>query len=316
MFYVFHGDDDYSQRETLAGLTAKLGDPGLLSLNTSRFEGGRLTLPALRHASDAVPFLAPARLVLVEAFFTRNPARALVDELLEYLPHVPETTRLVFLEPERLPANHPALKVVAATSNGYAKEFGAPQGRQLEGWVRDRVAAGGGTITPRAVQLLAASVGGDLRVMAGEVEKLLLYQGTAPIDVPEVEKLCPYAAEASIFDLVDALGGRRGPEATLLFQRKLAEGADPFYLFSMVVRQFRLLIQTRALADEGARAAEIGRALRLPAFVVNKILGQSSQFTPDQLRQIYAHLLDLDVGAKTGQIDMETGLHLFLAGIT
>ena len=39
MFYLFHGDDEHSQRETLADLMAKLGDPTMLDLNTTRFEG-------------------------------------------------------------------------------------------------------------------------------------------------------------------------------------------------------------------------------------------------------------------------------------
>lgn len=316
MFYIFHGDDEYSQRETLASLTTKLGAPDMLSLNTTQIEGNRLTLPALRDACDALPFLAPARLVIVEDFFSRSQARALQDDLLAYLPQVPETTRLVFLERQTLSASHPVLKLAAAAKNGHARAFAQPQGSTLERWIHERVTAGGGEITPRAAHLLATNVSGDLRVMASEVEKLILYKlGDGSIDVGDVERLCPYVAEASIFDLVDALGARRGQQASLLFQRKLNEGTDPFYLFSMVVRQFRLLIQAKALAEAGARSPEIASALRLPGFVANKILQQSQQFSLEQLKQIYAHLLDMDVAAKTGQMDMETGLNLLIAGV-
>ena len=57
MFYLFHGQDTYSQREFLAGLLAKEGDADMVSLNTTRLSG-KVTFNELQSACDAVPFLA------------------------------------------------------------------------------------------------------------------------------------------------------------------------------------------------------------------------------------------------------------------
>jgi hypothetical protein len=35
-----------------------------------------------------------------------------------------------------------------------------------------------------------------------------------------------------------------------------------------------------------------------------------------QLEQIYGHLLEMDVGVKTGQTDMATAVELLVAGVT
>lgn len=320
MFYLFHGDDRYSQKETLASLQAKLGDPAMLDLNTTHFDG-LVPLVDLRQACDVVPFLAQVRLVIVQDLFTAKPDKAFLDELVAYLPTVPETTRLFFLESQALPQNHPVLKLAQQEKKGYAKLFARPQGNALEKWIRQRVAEQNGRITPRAVHMLATNIGNNLQLLDREVEKLLLYKGDfnqpeVAIDAGDVSLLSPHVAEANIFDLVDALGNRNGKKAATLLQQKLNEGTDPFYLFAMIVRQFRLLIQVKELVETGARPPAIARALKMHSFVAGKLYQQSQHFSLAQLEQIYRHLLDVDVGVKTGGSDMITALNLLVAGLT
>ncbi|MEZ4517183.1 MAG: hypothetical protein R3C44_10215 [Chloroflexota bacterium] len=101
-----------------------------------------------------------------------------------------------------------------------------------------------------------------------------------------------------------------------MLQKKLAEGADPFYLFAMFVRQFRLLIQVKEMAEAGERPPAIAAQLRVPSFVAGKLSQQAQGFSLPQLEQIYGRLLEIDVETKTGQTDMLTALHLLLAGLT
>jgi DNA polymerase III subunit delta len=316
VFYIFHGDDPHSQQETLAELKARLGDPAMLDLNTSQFEGGAIDLSQLRHACNSMPFLAEKRLVIVRDFFAASPAKEVVDELLASLPQLPETTRLVFLESRPLSEKHPAVKLAHAEENGYVKAFNRPEGHDLERWIRQRVEAGNGRISPRATHSLAVNIGSELHILANEIEKLLLYKGGQTIEADDVDLLSPYAAQASIFELVDALGNRNDRVAALLLQKKINEGTDPFYLFSMFVRQFRLLIQVKELSEEGVRPPEIAKKLKIHSFVAGKVAQQSHAFSLSQLEQIYGHLLDIDVAVKTGRTDMATAIDLLVSGVT
>jgi DNA polymerase-3 subunit delta len=123
-------------------------------------------------------------------------------------------------------------------------------------------------------------------------------------------------AEASVFELVDAIGTRHSRSAARLLHKKLSDGSNPFQLFAMVVRQFRFLIQVKELSEAGSPPGEIASRLKLHGFVAGKLNQQSRNFTPEQLKTIYAHLLSVDVGAKTGVTDMITALNLFVAGVT
>jgi len=104
MYYLFHGKDTFSQHEFLAGLLAKEGDADMVSLNTTRLSG-KVTFNELQGACDAVPFLARVRVVIVEGLFAAGVDKAFLDRLAAYLPTLPATTRLFFLEADALPPN-------------------------------------------------------------------------------------------------------------------------------------------------------------------------------------------------------------------
>jgi DNA polymerase-3 subunit delta len=313
MFYIFHGDDQHSQTETLADLTSKLGDPSMLDLNTNRFDGRQLSFSELQHTCNSIPFLADKRLVIIKDLFTHKVAYQ--DELLAFLPDIPETTRLIFLESKSLSKSHPARKLAESHEKGFIKEFKRLEGGALEHWVRERVKTAGGKIQPYAAHLLATNAGNNLTLLENEVEKLVLYKGQEMIEVEDVSLLCPYVAEASIFDLVDALGERKGQTAAQLLHKKSQEGTDPFYLFAMFIRQFRLLIQVKELSDDGHPPNDIAKTLKLHPFPTGKLHQQSKNFSMPQLEQIYAHLLDIDINVKTGRTDLITALDLLVAGL-
>ncbi len=318
MFYIFHGEDTHAKKEQLEKLLSRHGDPSMLELNTTRFSGV-VPLASLRQAVETVPFLAPVRVVLVDELFSSKPRKEYIKELLTFLPDVPETTRLIFLESQTLPKTHPALALANQPGQGLVLSFLLPEGNKINRWIQRRVEEKGGEISPEAARTLTALIGNDLHILDNELEKLVAYKANASpktIQSDDVALLSPYVAESSIFDLVDAIGNRNERRASLLYEQKLEEGADPFYLFSMFVRQFRLLIQVKELADDGYASQLIARELRLPDFVAGKLNRQARGFTMSELVQIYRRLLEIDVAVKNGRADIRTVLDLLVAQLT
>ena len=315
MFYIFHGDDTHAQQVTVSQLIGKLGDPAMLDLNTTKLESN-VTFSQLQQAASAIPFLAKVRLIIVRDLLSGKLDKSYQKQLLDYLPNLPETTRLLFLESQPLKGNNPLVKLAESEKSGYVKQFSKPEGAALERWIRQQVEGENGRISPQATHMLAVNIGNQMDILSREIEKLVLYCNGEEIQSEQVKQLSPYAAEASIFDLVDALGNRNSKKAAQLLQEKFMEGADPFYLFSMFIRQFRLLIQVKELADEGKRPPAISQELKMHGFVVGKLYQQCQGFSLAQLEQIYRHLLNIDVDVKTGRNDMVTALHLLVASLT
>ncbi len=326
VFYVFHGEDDLGQSETLSELKRRLGPPDTVALNTTILDKRHITLAELHHACDAVPFLAEKRLVIVRGMLGRSSgtrkktrrkgSQTDIDGLCNYLLALPDTTRLVFVENRSLPKNHPVLKLAQETDRGYTKHFEQPNSHSLPDWITKRVTKHGAQIDRTAAKRLAELVPDDLRLLDQEIRKLATYVGAErSISLPDIERMVPYAQAAIVFDMVDAMGRRDGRTAAKALHRLLAGDEHPLGLFAMVVRQFRLLLQTKELVAEGAQQAEIAKALRLHPFPAGKLRRQSSHFTVDQLEAIYRHLLDTDVSIKTGEITPELALDLLVAGI-
>ncbi len=331
MFYLLYGADEFSRQEALAQMKHKLGDPTTASLNTTLLDGRSLTLADLQAACDTVPFLADKRLVIVEGLAARwerrqpgegvepkpfaKSDRELEEALQGYLGQLPDSTRLVFVDDE-VSASNPLLRLAKAHS-GYVKEFPPRRGRELHAWIAERVKQKGGRITNEAVAALAVFVGENLRLLDQEIEKLLTYSGPGrDVQKADVEALVPYAREARIFDLVDAIGQRQRETALRLLHQMLDEGTAPAYLMVMFARQFRMLLQGRELLDGGAGKEAIVAALKLHPFVADKVLLQGRNFTMEHLERIYRRLLDADVAMKTGRAEETVALDLLVVELT
>ena len=334
MYYIFHGEDEFSKAEQVKQLRARMGDPQFADLNTTQLDGRKVTLSELQHACDAVPFLTDRRLVIVEGMLARlEPRRkksegeageeieeetnpGLAKELAAYLTRLPETTRLIFLETKTLAKNNPILKHAAEDKHAHAKEFSAPTLRALPKWIQERVKTRGGAIEADAVDELAAHVGSDLRLLDNEIEKLLTYRANQPIRGEDVRALVTSASESSIFDLVDAIGCRESGKALRLLHNQLAHNAAPVYLLTMITRQFRMLLQLRDLAARGKTVEQAAAQLKLHPFVAKKTADQSRNFTLWQLEAIYQKLLDADIAIKTGRSEPALALDLLVVDLT
>ena len=324
MFYLLHGDDEFSCSEALSELRRRMGDPAMTELNTTRFDGPEVSLAELQHACNTIPFFSNRRLVIVDGLLTHlqkmastEQGKKVLQELIEYLPRMPETTRLILLEPESIAPRHPLRRLIARDEAlGYEREFGLPRGRELARWTTRRVRERGGSITPEATAQLAAFVGDNLRLLAQEIEKLLSYvDRTRPITEEDVQLLVSDVREANIFDMVDALGQRDGETASRVFHRRLEGGDHPLALMGMMARQIRILIQVKELSQEGLSREAIARQLGLHPFVVRKALAQERNFSMEQLDSIHRRLLKTDVAIKRGQIDPVLALDMLIAGL-
>lgn len=321
MFYVFHGEDEFGRAEELSRLRAKLAgdDPAMAELNTTLLDGKGLALGELRHACDTIPFMADRRLVIVHRLLAgqasrgkssrdEEPAgrRAFLKDLVDYLPKLPPTTRLVFVENKTLPASHPILKLASSAGQkgrAFVKLFKLPRDRDLPGWIQQRAQDKGGTLSSEATRMLAVLVGNDLRLLDQELEKLLLYTDGQQVTTGNVQALVSRARQTSIFDLVDCVGRRQSDRALRLLHRMLDDGQAPLYLLTMLARQVRILIQVSELRARGLASREIAQRLKLHPYVVEKGLAQAQNFNMEQLETAHQHLVNADWAIKTGKME-------------
>src|SRR5262245_9715437 len=110
MVYLLLNCDEYLAAERLAALKAALGDAEMADLNTTSLEGERVRAADLLAQAGMMPFLAERRLLVVNRYLdqldkrmaaSKSPESAGYGEaaqLLEELPHIPDTCDLIFID--------------------------------------------------------------------------------------------------------------------------------------------------------------------------------------------------------------------------
>lgn len=324
MFHILCGQDDFSLSQALERIKADLGDRETVATNTTRLEGQRLTLAELRNKCDAAPFLSSHRLVIVDGLLGRFEEKQSMprsskgksrdglgewEGLDSYLRQMPGTTTLVLVDGE-LKGNNPLLKKLEPLAE--VKAFPLLRGRDLKTWIRGRVEAEGGDITPQAVNLLAELIGGDLWAMDAEIQKLLLYSQERPISEDAVRQLVSCIQEANIFALVDAVAEGHTELAQRTLHRLYDEGVPPTHILVMITRQFRLIAQAREL-KKGLSRLQIQDRLGLKqSYVVDKTLGQAKLYDFEGVKRAYDKLLETDLAIKTGKYGDRLALELLV----
>lgn len=315
MLYIFHGPDDFSRNEKIAELRAAIiTDPSLADLNVAQLSGIELKLGDIRNYADAMPFMAPKRLVIISGYLGQLKNQEELKPLLDYLHHLPPTTDLILVENESLPKNHPILKT-AAEIGAQINYFAEPDKNSLRPWIIKRVQEYQAAIEPDAADLLGRLVGADLRTLNNEIEKLTLYVGNQrPIRRADVELLVPYQEESEDFGLAGAIGQRNSRKAYDQLRKLLDEGKHPMGILASIAAQVRGLLEVKDLAERGLSPAEIARLKGWRSdYAARMRMKEAANFSVTRLEDILELLLEIDLNIKTGRIDSLLALDTLIA---
>ncbi len=342
MFYLFHGDDEFTAREQVK----KLRESGKFEYNQDTYSGTDTDLTTITTTTDTMPFLTEQRLVLVEGLPKRKrgeatevPAKPSAEPeatakggkgkkgkktkattltragfekaLAEHVPSMPESTVLVLLVDEVIDAANPLVK--AAEKHGKVIQCTLPKGAALESWISKRAKSNDVKISQEASSLLANFVGNHLRLLSNEIDKLASYVGEGKtINADDVRKLSAQVQEARIFDLTDALAQRNRKQALNILHDLLSDGEPPIKLISTITSQVRSLLLVKELSQKGMRSSAIASTIGMAPFIAEKALRQVGNFTMPQLEGAYRQLLSTDAALKRSRIEPEMALDLLV----
>ncbi len=326
--YLFYGDDPLALRQAVDSLRDRLGESA--EFNLQRFAAANLELGELAQACQSLPFLAERRLVIVDDA-ERLPGRAaFVESLHALLDDLAPSTALVFVAEldrtqrkaaSRFEQRSPVFTwATAHPEASFVRRYSQPTGAAMTRWLSERATELDSQIEPQAAELLATLVDGDLRLADQELRKLSDYvKSGAPITAATVERLTPIYGQTDVFEVVDGLAaagqsvGPAGAADALAKLHRLLQEQDVTYVFLMVARQFRLLLQARQALDQGNDPTH---SLGVPAFVARKIVAQARQFSAPNLESFYRELISLEVAAKRGEADLSLDLLPLLASFS
>lgn len=294
---LLYGDNPFEIEAKLkqwkAGFIEKYGG----EMNVDEMSGSTEAHTILESAYS-IPFLSEKRLLIVKGFLETQKTEAL-KSIAEQLGKIPETCVLIFIEqkmPDKRTTLFKKLQKIARL-----EEIKSLSGEALIQWILERVSKKQSKMDSKTAFHLMSTAGNDLWRLEHEIEKLIPYAEGQTITMEMVDELVSDGnISTSIFKLTDALGTKKIEEALKILHRLVNQGEELPMIFSMLVRQFRLILQIQELKALHHSPHEIATRLKQHPYAVSSILPQCKHFTPNELKRIFEKLLNIDRGLKTG----------------
>ena len=293
--FFFYGEEDFLLAEAVDKLKCQIADP---AFNLEILDGQSLTLAALSASLRTQPLLGGAKLVIIRDFEVEAKEQ---DELISFLKVTPPDLKVVFCA-AALDRRSKLFKFL--DEHGEVVEFKtfAPwELDELLNWIRGRAQKQGKSISPEAARLLQEISGSNLRLLAGEIDKLVTFAGgREAIAEPDVLALAA-AGETSAFALSDALRAKDLKRALALFQALLKNKEDIFPLMALLASQYRIMLQVKSLAGRETDFNRIARLIGGNPYYVKKCSANLGRFTLSELRAALPRLLEAGNRLKTGE---------------
>ena len=315
--YLLLGEETWLADEALEKLLRQLLPQSERDLNLDVMDAAEASVQDIIAKCDTFPFFGTRRVVVVRIRDERDFRPGGLEMLGAYLEQGPPPSTLI-LTAEKLDRRRRLFTVLQRVARIVPCRRMEPD--ELSGWVRARVAAADKAIAAEAAEALVALAGSNLRELATEIDKLVAYAGARrTIAVTDVREVTSHVAEATVFELMDAVGLRHTEQALRLLQVVLADESPVKVLF-MLSDQIRMLLRTKALQERARMRGrpsrdEVRNALGARAFLYDRYRAQVAAFGRFDMGQVLGLLLEADTEIKTGVKPPRLALETLVVGL-
>ena len=320
--YLFTGAEYYIGHMMEKTLMANVISKGLEALNLTIFTDKNPDISEILSTCETLPLMSKKRMVII-----REPAqigkisdKREIDSFAAYLENPSPTTLLIIYweQPDKRKKLYKILQ-----KKGKIVNYEKLDARDLENWIKRRLKIAEKTLARREMELFIqrslylSNENKNMEMVDHDLNKMIDYVGDrVDITKEDILLIMPQTIEDGVFKMIDyAMAGKKGQALNMLNQFYL-EGESPFGVFSLLLRQIRMLLMVKIYTQRGLPAKEVASEMKLAPFIVNKILKNGKNYPTDNLWNLIVIGAELDVQMKKGEIDQNFGLELFLMKIS
>jgi len=311
MIIFLYGPDSYRSKQKLDEIVQHYKDAKKSGLNLLYMDGGAIDFSDFYDALKVTSMFAEKKLIILKNTFANKKFQEDFGQAVQKLEEMQDV--IVVYEPTECDQRLKLFKTLTKACK--CQEFVLMDAKHLKLWAQKEFEARGVKVNLDALDLLALYVGNNLWQLGSEVSKLADYKKGGTVRKEDIEMMCRPRIEVDIFKTIDALAQKNKPLALQLIHKHIDSGEAPLYLMSMIAWQFKNLLVVKELAQKGLMYNSIVKKSGLHPFVVKKNYFMCSQFSFDELKNIYRSIFTIDSDIKTGRIEPETALDVLVAKI-
>ncbi|UGB29586.1 DNA polymerase III subunit delta [Metabacillus sp. B2-18] len=316
--YLLVGEESFLMQETLRHIVQASLLEEEKDFNLSVYDMEETPVETAIEDAETLPFMGEKRVVIIKnpVFLTSEKKKEKlehrVEKLEQYINSPAPYTIVVFVAPyEKLDERKKITKLLKKQSA--VIEMKSLSDDEAIKWMLNVAQEQRVELDKDAVEQLLVLTAGDLMAIHQELQKLSTYVGEGGlISVGTVNLLVARTLEQNIFDLIEHVIYRRSKEALQIFYDLLKNNEEPIKILSLLVTQFRLILQVKELSTVGYGQQQIASTVKVHPFRVKLALQQARLFQTEELAHILMELAEADYEMKTGKKDKQLLLELFL----
>ena len=291
--YIFYGKEYYLIENVIKEIKLTLND-GMIDFNLDIIDGREITLDNLISSVETLPFMDDRKIIILKDFeLLKGKKKNFSDEdekyFTEYIDNIPQTTTLVFVIYGDIDKRKSLVKKIS--KNGIVFNCDKLSDMDLFKWVKKKFYKNNVIIDNAQIMYFINSEG----YLDKSSEKTLSDLEN------EINKISSFVGKENKVTN-DYIGQKNSSDAMKILNDMLYEGESVFGIFSMIARQFKVIMQVRQLQIQGQTSKKIAESLKLHPFVVGKALKQTKNFSDEVIIDILNSILESDFKIKNGLI--------------
>ncbi len=188
--------------------------------------------------------------------------------------------------------------------------------RDLPSWIRNRFAKRGKKVADGAAAILVNNIGDSLRELDGEIEKMTIAVGDAPLVTErDAERIVGEFRRHTVYTLTTAVGTGDFAEAARILRSLLESerGKETYYVASLASHLMKIA-EYRALVRSGISRGEAIKTMKENEFFwkLNRMDEQVRSFDDNRIRRSLAILAETDSALKRSGPDNELVVGIML----
>ena len=290
--YLFAGPEEYLKEECIEIIKGKLfGHVDSIELNLQIIYGDNTAASTIINTCKAMPFGAKKKLIIVKNF-----SKLSAEDKKRLAPYM------------KSPAAHTCLILItdkaekgAGTGGCEVVNFYSLYESEVSAWIQRQVQGYGKKILPDAIAALIARTGTGLLELKSEVEKLCLYaEKKERIDALDVLEVTGENREATIFELMDAIGLKKTQQAIKALNKLLSQKEEPVKILFMITKHLRTMFKLKLLQEQKMPLAQIWPMIDVKFDKQQaSFLTQSKLHHEQSLKKAFELLLETDISLKS-----------------
>jgi DNA polymerase III subunit delta len=306
--YLVLGPDEYRSREMVRFIKSVALDPATASFNFEESSAANTPAGDALQSARTLPMLAPRRVVILNDVGEAEEEER--EAILDYVQR-PETRNVVVLasdEIDRRTTFYKKLREEACTV-----EFPVLKGDSLESWTAEYIRSRGARVSRSAIKKLVDLIGGDLRMLTMEIEKLLLTVGEAGAITEEVvAELVGSSREQMSWSITDAMA--RGDRASAIRILNTVVDSDDAALavLGWMAKYYRQILFTKDAISRGVPSVRAAQAAGVYPSFAEKFAKEVRAVDGLSAIRAYRKLARIDLKMKSSSVNKKALLEDFV----